>query len=90
MCPVLACFEKDLLVPADENKPHPEAALHKADNNDVTIKALPNANHRFEEPGFGAHDYGTSGKSVPGYYDMMVEWIKKRAPATSDRPRPNR
>jgi uncharacterized protein len=78
-CPVLAFFgEKDVLVPPEGNVGPMEAALKKAGNPDVTIKVLPGANHRFEVAGTGATDFGTTGKSVPGYYDVMVEWIKKR------------
>lgn len=78
-CPVLAFFgEKDVLVPPEGNVGPMEAALKKAGNRDVTIKVLPGANHRFEVAGTGARDFGTTGKSVSGYYDVMVEWIKKR------------
>jgi pimeloyl-ACP methyl ester carboxylesterase len=78
-CPVLAFFgEKDVLVPPEGNVGPMEAALKKAGNKDVTIKVLPGANHRFEVAGTGARDFGTTGKSVPGYYDVMIEWIKKR------------
>jgi uncharacterized protein len=90
-CPVLAFFgEKDVLVPPEGNVGPLEAALKKGGNQDVTIKVLPGANHRFEVAGTGARDFGTTGKSVSGYYDVMVEWIKKRTTATTDRPSPNR
>ena len=82
-CPVLAFFgEKDVLVPPEGNVGPMKAALKKAGTKDVTIKVLPGANHRFEVAGTGARDFGTCGKSVSGYYDVMVEWIKKRAPTT--------
>ena len=88
-CPVLAFFgEKDVLVPPVGNVGPMEAALKKAVNRDVTIKVLPGANHRFEVAGTGARDFGTTGKSVPGYYDVMVEWIKARTPSGAGRPMP--
>ncbi|HKA08618.1 MAG TPA: alpha/beta hydrolase [Gemmataceae bacterium] len=90
-CPVLAFFgEKDVLVPPEGNVVPMKTALQKGSNEDVTIKVLPGANHRFEVAGTGARDFGTTGKSVSGYYDFMVEWIKKHTPATTDTPRPNR
>jgi pimeloyl-ACP methyl ester carboxylesterase len=76
-CPVLAFFgEKDVLVPPEGNVGPMKAALQRAGNQDVTIKILPGANHRFEVAGTGVRDFGTTGKSVSGYYDVMVEWIK--------------
>src|SRR5262245_13304737 len=90
-CPVLAFFgEKDVLVPPDGNVGPMEAALKKSGNQDVTIKVLKGANHRFEVAGTGARDFGTTGKSVSGYYDVMDEWIKKRTPAMTHRPKPDR
>src|SRR5262245_31325396 len=78
-CPVLAFFgEKDVLVPPEGNVGPMEAALKKGGNPDVTIKILPGANHRFEVAGTGARDFGTTGKSVSGYYDVMIAWIKQR------------
>jgi len=87
-CPVLAFFgEKDVLVPPEGNVGPMEAALKKGGNQDVTIKVLPGANHRFEVAGTGARDFGTSGKSVSGYYDVMVEWIKARTSSGAGRPK---
>lgn len=78
-CPALAFFgEKDVLVPPEGNVGPMEAALKKGGNPDVTIKVLPGANHRFEVAGTGARDFGTTGKSVSGYYDVMIRWIKQR------------
>jgi pimeloyl-ACP methyl ester carboxylesterase len=68
--PVLAFFgEKDVLVPPEGNVSIMEAALKKAGNNDVTIKVLPAVGHMLSLP---------SGKTPPGYYDVMIEWLKKR------------
>lgn len=78
-CPVLAFFgEKDGLVPPEGNVAKMETALKKAGNLDVTIKVLPGVNHRFEVPGIGVYGVGSSGKVPPGYYDVMIEWLKKR------------
>jgi pimeloyl-ACP methyl ester carboxylesterase len=68
--PVLAFFgEKDVLVPPSGNVAIMEAALKKAGNKDVTIKVLPAVGHMLSLP---------SGKTPPGYYDVMIEWLKKR------------
>jgi pimeloyl-ACP methyl ester carboxylesterase len=68
--PVLAFFgEKDVLVPPEGNVSIMEAALKKAGNKDVTIKVLPGVGHMLSLP---------SGKTPPGYYDVMIEWLKKR------------
>ncbi len=78
-CPVLAFFgEKDVLVPPAGNVAIMEAALKKAGNKDVTIKILPGVNHNFEVPGMGVYGFQSSGKVPPGYYDVMMEWLKKR------------
>jgi pimeloyl-ACP methyl ester carboxylesterase len=69
-CPVIAFFgEKDGLVPPAGNVSIMEAALKKAGNKDVTIKVLPAVGHMLSLP---------SGKTPPGYYDVMIEWLKKR------------
>jgi len=78
-CPVLAFFgEKDVLVPPAGNVTIMEAALKKAGNKDVTIKILPGVNHNFEVPGMGVYGFQSSGKVPPGYYDVMIKWLKKR------------
>jgi uncharacterized protein len=69
-CPVIAFFgEKDVLVPPEGNVSIMEAALKKAGNKDVTIKVLPAVGHMLSLP---------SGKTPPGYYDVMIEWLKRR------------
>ena len=79
-CPVLAFFGgKDVLVPPEGNVLIMEAALKKAGNKDVTIKILPGVNHIFEVPAAGLFSGAIgSGKTPPGYYDVMIEWLKKR------------
>lgn len=82
-CPVLAFFgEKDVLVPPAGNIPLMEQTLKNAGNKDYTIKILPKANHRFEETVTGAGDFATNKRIVPGYYDVMFEWLKKRINAS--------
>ncbi len=47
--PVLALFgEKDLQVPAEENRAALAGALREAENPDVTIRVLPSLNHLFQ------------------------------------------
>jgi uncharacterized protein len=79
-CPVLAFFgEKDTLVPPKGNADAMESALKRTGNSDVTVKVLPGANHRFEVARSAVvRDFATTGKCVPGYYDVMVNWIKQR------------
>jgi hypothetical protein len=67
-----------------------ELALKRGGNQDVTVKVLPGANHRFEVAGTGSRDFGTCGKSVSGYYDVMVEWIKKRTERSKEGAEPKR
>jgi pimeloyl-ACP methyl ester carboxylesterase len=78
-CPVLAFWgEKDVLVPPSGNIPLMEQALKTSGNKDVTIKILPDANHRFEETKTGVDDFPINKRIVPGYHDVMFEWLKKR------------
>src|ERR1044072_1049253 len=78
-CPIIAFFGgKDGLVPPEGNVPIMEAALKKASNKDFTIKVLPGVNHLFQLPGMGQWGFQSSGKTPPGYYDVMMEWLKKR------------
>jgi hypothetical protein len=55
-----------------------EAALKRGGNKDFTIKVLPGVNHNFELPGMGEYGFQSSGKVPPGYYDVMIPWLKKR------------
>ena len=78
-CPVLAFFGgKDGLVPPEGNVSIMEAALKKAGNKDFTIKVLPGVNHNFQLAGMGSWGFQSSGKTPPGYYDVMVDWLKQR------------
>ncbi len=80
-CPVLALFgERDLQIPPDLNKPKIEAALHRAGNNDVTVKIFSKANHLFQSAETGSPtEYGSLKKEfVPEFLNTMTEWILKR------------
>ncbi len=79
-CPVLAFFgERDVLVPANGNVSIMEQALKRAGNKDVTIKILPGANHRFEETtSRDPRDFPITRSYVPGYYDTMLAWLRRR------------
>ena len=78
-CPVIAFFGgKDPLVPPAGNAEVMEGALKKAGNQDLTIKVLPGVNHNFQLPYMGTYGYQSSGKTPPGYYDVMIPWLKKR------------
>ena len=78
-CPVLAFFgQKDVLVPPEGNVAIMEAALKRAGNKDVTIKVLPGVNHNFQLPGMGVFGFQSSGKVPPGYYEVMIPWLKNR------------
>ena len=77
--PVLAIFgELDLQVPAEMNKAAIEKALEN--NTDATIVVLPKANHLFQEAVIGSiTEYAELEKDfVPGFLDLMTEWILER------------
>jgi len=40
----------------------------------------PGVNHLFEVQVIGVYGIGSSGKVPPGYYDVMIAWLKKRVP----------
>ena len=80
--PVLALFgEKDLQVPPDVNVGPMRAALERAPTTDYTIEVIPGANHLFQEAVTGSpNEYATLKKEfVPGFLDLMTNWILKRA-----------
>jgi pimeloyl-ACP methyl ester carboxylesterase len=78
-CPVLAFFGgEDGLVPPEGNVSIMAAALKKSGNKDFTIKVLPGVNHNFQLTGLGSWGFQSSGKTPPGYYDVMIKWLKQR------------
>ncbi len=79
--PVLALFgELDLQVAPSVNREPLELALNRGGNTDVTVHTFPRANHLFltAETGSPA-EYPTLEKVfVPGFLDMITEWIIDR------------
>ena len=77
-CPLLATFgELDLQVPADINRIALEQAVKRGGNKNVTIKAFPKANDRYQEATTGNLDeYDKLKKEfVPGLLDLFSGWI---------------
>jgi pimeloyl-ACP methyl ester carboxylesterase len=77
-CPVLALFgERDLQVPAAANRAPLEAALARANNDRVTVKVYPEANHLFIKSVTGnPSEYPTLEKIfVPGLLNDVSHWI---------------
>lgn len=72
ICPVLAIFgERDSLVPVDASVRIVRDALGKACNDDVTIRAFPEADHRIRA--------GDPNGFADGYLETMVGWLRSRA-----------
>jgi len=79
--PVLALFGGlDLQVPPDVNMEPMERSLERAGNDDFTIHVFPRANHLFLTAETGSpNEYPTMEKVfVPGFLEMMTEWILER------------
>lgn len=79
--PVLAINgEKDLQVPWEENLGEIEAALGRAGNSDVTIRALPDLNHLFQHAKTGSpNEYSTIEETfAPVALDLISNWIIER------------
>jgi len=79
--PVLALFgELDVQVPPAVNVGPLEAALERSGNDDVTIHTFPKANHLFLTAETGSpNEYPSMDKVfVPGFLEMMTEWILER------------
>jgi len=80
--PVLALFgELDLQVPPEVNRALLEDALRRGGNQDFTVFTFPRANHLFLTAETGSpNEYPTMEKVfVPGFLEMMTEWILERA-----------
>jgi dienelactone hydrolase len=80
--PVLAFFgERDNVVPVQQSVARIDQALKRAQNQDVTIKVYPDADHiiklRFgQRPDTGGRfDWA---RPAPGYLDMMIDWTLRR------------
>jgi hypothetical protein len=85
-CPVLAIFgELDMQVPVSLNRKPMEAALAKSKTKDWKVEVLPKANHLFLTAVTGSPaEYATLEKKfVPGFLDLMTDWITKRVSVLS-------
>lgn len=82
--PVLAIYgESDCFVPPNENRAAMEQALSKGGNKDYTIVLLPKANHLSIEAQTGSWKEALQMKRfVPGYFDTIINWIRKRVSST--------
>jgi uncharacterized protein len=99
-CPVLAIYgEKDASLPPEKSLPIIRRGLAVAGNRDVTIKVFPGADHGLritvtggpkETKGrSGAREPGVGPDFVPGYLDLMTDWLTRRFGTPERRP-PNR
>lgn len=88
--PVLAVNgELDLQVTYEANLEAIEAALERAGNDDVTIRAFPGLNHLFQPAVNGSpSEYaGIDETMSPEVMELVAEWINARFGARSHRPR---
>jgi hypothetical protein len=84
--PVLALFgEKDLQVPADENRRAMEAIFAKSGLKDYRIVVMPGANHLYQQANTGSvSEYATLKKEfLPGFLDLLTTWIGEHAGMTA-------
>jgi len=85
--PVLAIFGGlDVQVDAEQNVPPLEAALAVAENPDVTIVTIPNANHLFQEAiTGGVQEYGML---EPDFTDELlptiIDWLAERVQVATE------
>ena len=88
-CPVLAIYgERDTSLPAKMSLPIIRNGLHRAGNNDVTIKLFPKADHGLNITQTGgpkeakqrskASKTGAPPDFTPGYLDLMTNWLTNR------------
>ena len=76
-CPALALFgDRDTVVPAVENAPLMEQALHRNGNPHHEVIVMPGANHVFHEA-----DGTDVRRFFPDYLARMCDWIAERAAA---------
>lgn len=78
--PVLGIFgELDTSTPAREVVPIFEKALASRKNKDYTIKIFPQAHHILLEAETGSdEELPRLKRYVPGYYETMTDWLRKR------------
>jgi pimeloyl-ACP methyl ester carboxylesterase len=83
-CPVLAIFgEKDLQVPAAQNREPMEAIFKKSGNQRVAVHVIPRANHLYQDSITGnATEYATLKKEfLPGFLELVGTWVKAQVKA---------
>ncbi|HTY60453.1 MAG TPA: alpha/beta fold hydrolase, partial [Bacteroidota bacterium] len=81
--PVLALFgELDMQVPVSLNRAPMEAALARSRTKDWKVEIVPKANHLFIRAvtGLPSEYAGLEKVFVPGFLDLVTEWITKRVP----------
>ena len=79
-CPVLFIYGGlDQLVWVEESVPILQEALKRAGNRDATIKVFSNGNHDLYEADLEtSRQYDRLRGFVPGYFQLMTEWIRNR------------
>ena len=85
-CPVLAVFGAlDMQVPVSLNREPMQSALANSKTKDWKVEVLPKANHLFLTAVTGSPaEYATLEKKfVPGFLDLMTEWITARVSVLS-------
>jgi pimeloyl-ACP methyl ester carboxylesterase len=74
-CPFLAIYGGlDLLLPPWQSAEQCGRALHQAGTTDATIVVFPDGDHRIRST--------TTGDFVPGYLDLLCDWVAGRARPT--------
>lgn len=81
-CPTLVIYgDKDRVVPVQGNKEKLEKALEK--NRDVTFMVFPDGDHALLLTKTGStQDFFYSNQFVPGFFELMVNWIHDKTGAT--------
>ncbi|MCP4613384.1 MAG: alpha/beta hydrolase [Planctomycetes bacterium] len=81
ICPALFLFgELDTQIPAEINRMAIWDALKQSGNDDYTLKTIPKANHGFQSANTGSPSEYMSleKKFVPGFLELMLDWVLKR------------
>jgi len=83
-CPVLAIYgARDSNVPVEANKQALLAAL-EAGNVEYTLKIFPQGDHTLLETSSSAlKDFVRIKSHVPGYFEVLIEWVRDRVQAGS-------
>ncbi len=82
--PVLAVFgERDLQVPAAQNREPMEAIFKKSGNRRVAFHVIPRANHLYQDSITGnATEYATLKKEfLPGFLELVGTWVNAQVKA---------